>query len=131
MIIMGKSQIPKQFCKQILELDEAFRFAGIIDKFGKILMAEHRKSSSPLLSKQEAMLSFTQSAIRMGSRKTLQPKLGKLIYTFSWYEKVKRATIPLNNSSVLLLSFDVEAPHDDMILNKVIPLAKKHGLLKD
>ena len=123
--------ILKQFCKQILQLDKRIRFAGISDKFGKTIVTEYRKESSPLLSKQEAALSFTQSAIRMGSRKTLQTKLGKLIYTFSWYEKVKRATIQLNNSSVLLLSFDVEAPHEEMILNKIIPLAKKHGLLRD
>jgi hypothetical protein len=33
----------------------------------------------------------------MGTRKVLEDKLGKTIYAFALYNKVKRATIPINN----------------------------------
>jgi hypothetical protein len=64
----------------------------------------------------------------MGSRKILQPRLGRLVYAFAYYEKVKRATIPMYNDSTLLVSFDVEADHDSIIMKKIVPLIKKHSM---
>jgi len=124
-------QVPNDFCKQILEFDKGIRFTGIADKFGKIVMTEYRKRSVPLLSKQEAVLSVMRSAIRLGTRKTLQPSLGKIVYSFTLYEKVKTATIPLSNHSFLMVSFDSEADHESIILKKILPLVKKHGLRRD
>jgi glutamine amidotransferase PdxT len=64
----------------------------------------------------------------MGSRKTMIPKLGKLIYTVSYYEKVKRATMMLSNNNVLMVSFDPEANHDSILINKILPLVKDKSL---
>ena len=125
------TQVPKDLCKQILEFDKTIRFAGIADKFGKIVMAGYRKGSVPLLSKEESVLSFMQTSIRMGTRKTMQAKLGKIVYAFALYEKVKRVTIPLSNYSVLMSSFDIEADHESIISKKILPLVKKHGLSRD
>jgi len=93
-------------------------------------MKEYRKGVVPLLSPQEEELSLMQAAIRMAARKAMEPKIGKTIYAFALYEKVKRATIPLRNDLLLLLSFDIEADYEPIILLKVIPLAKKHGLIR-
>jgi len=128
---MDKSQVPRDFCKQILELDKTIRFAGIADKFGKMVMTAYRKGTTSLLSKHESVLSVMQSSIRMGTRKTMQPQLGKIVYTFTVYEKVKRASIPLHNFAVLMVSFDPESDHETLILKKILPLVKKHGLHRD
>jgi len=128
---MSSSQPPKDFCKQILEFDKTIRFAGIADKFGKIVMAEYRKGLVPLLSKEESALSVVRTSIISGIRKTMQAKLGKIVYSFTFYEKVKRATIPLSNYSILMVSFDIEADHESVILKKILPFVKKHGLLRD
>jgi hypothetical protein len=125
---MIKQQVPNNFCKRIIKSDSAIRFVGVADKFGKIIAEEYRKKSVPLLSKEEVAMSVLQGAIRMGSRKTMIPKLGKLIYTVSYYEKVKRATMMLNNNNVLMVSFDPEANHDSILINKILPLVKDNGL---
>jgi hypothetical protein len=42
------------------------------------------------------------------------------------YEKIKRATISLDNKeyNILMVSFDAEADHESIILNKIIPFVK-------
>ncbi len=126
---MDKSQLPKDFCRQILDLDETIRFAGISDTMGKTIMKEYRKGVVPLLSKEQEESSLMQASIRMGARRALEPMLGRTIYAFALYEKVKRVTIPLRNDLILMVSFDVGADHEPIILVKIIPLAKHHGLI--
>ncbi len=126
---MDKPQVPKEFCRQILDLDNTIRFAGVSDTEGKLIVKECRKGIVPLLSKEEEESSLRQASIRMASRKALEPKIGKTIYAFAFYEKVKRATIPLGGDLILLVSFDIQADYEPIILIKIIPLAKKHRLI--
>jgi len=126
---MDKPQFPKDLCKQILDLDKTIRFAGIGESGGKIVMMEYRKGLVPFISKQELELSVIQSAIRMGARKLLEPKIGKTIYAFALYEKVKRATMPMISGYILMISFDLDANHDSIILKKILPLVKKYRLV--
>jgi hypothetical protein len=113
-------------CTQILELDKTIRFVGIASLEGKLVAEEYRKGLRPFLTKEESELSIVQSIIRMGTRKVLEDKLGKTIYAFALYDKVKRATIPINNdNNILMVSFDTEADHESIILNKILPLIKE------
>lgn len=86
----------------------------------------HRAGILPLLSEKEAKVSILQSAIRMGTRSMHEQKLGDTVYAFTMYRKVKRATIPIRKgfkiTHMLMVSFEVEVDHDDLIMNKVIPL---------
>jgi hypothetical protein len=123
--------IPADFCSRIVELDKNIRFAGVADRFGKVIMAEYRKGLVPLLSKEESVLSVMQSSIRMGTRKTLQPTLGRVVYSMTLYEKVVLASVPLNNLDFLVVSFDTKADNRSVILKKILPLVKKLGLHKD
>jgi hypothetical protein len=125
-----EKQVQADLCKQIIEFDKAIRFVGIADRFGHIVTSEHRKGTFPLLSREESALSAMQSAIRMGSRKTMQPTLGKIVYSFTVYEKVKRATVPLSDHSLMLVSFDRRAEHESIISKKILPLVKRRGLIK-
>lgn len=114
----------KDFCIQILDLDKTIRFAGVADMQGKIAAQSYREGLIPLLTKEESELSALQSIIRMGTRQTLEEKIGKTIYAFALYEKVKRATIPINDNSdyIVMISFDKEAEHETIILNQILPL---------
>ncbi len=123
--------IPEDFCGRILGFDKNIRFAGVADKFGKVVMAEYRKGVVPLLSNEESTLSVVQSSIRMGSRKALQPALGKIVYSKTLYEKVVLVSVPLINQNVLTISFDTKADHDTVIMKKILPFIKKEGLRKD
>jgi hypothetical protein len=115
-------------CKRIIELDRGIRFVGVADHIGKLIAYEYRKGHQPLLSKEETERSITQSAIRMGTRKTLEHKLGKIVYAFAMYEQVKRATIPIDGEEkdkILMISFDIGVEHEPIILKKIIPLIEE------
>jgi hypothetical protein len=115
----------RNLCKQILQLDKTIRFVGIASIEGKLIAQEYREGLQSFLTKEESELSVMQSIIRMGTRKVLEEKVGKTIYAFALYEKVKRATMPLGDNSILMASFDIEANHEDIILNKILPLVSK------
>jgi hypothetical protein len=65
--------------------------------------------------------------MRMNSRKEMESKLGKVIYSFTLYEKIKRATIYTRNIDhpVLMVSFDTQSDHHNIILNKIFPIVKE------
>jgi hypothetical protein len=113
-------------CKQIIKLDSTIRFVGIPNKFGKQIVVEYRKALVPLLTDSESELYAIESVMRMNTRKDFESKLGKPIYSFTLYEKIKRTTISLDNKDypILMVSFDTEADHESVILNKIIPLVK-------
>lgn len=120
-------------CRQVLKLDPSIRFAGISKLDGKIIAAEYREGLKPLLSINESEMSMIQSVIRMNIRRTLEEKLGKIMYSTTTYEKVKRATIPLFNNnkeidrydSYLMVSFEKESVVESVINNKILPLLNK------
>jgi hypothetical protein len=129
-------------CNQILEADESIRFAGFANHMGTIIAAQHRESlksvekekEQPLLTKNELELSAIESVLRMVTRKDMMSKFGKPLYSFTSYEKVKRATILLENSKnsdcphILMVSFDNKAGayQETIILNDILPLVSNH-----
>nr|WP_294803871.1 hypothetical protein [uncultured Nitrososphaera sp.] len=114
-------------CNKVLEVDQYVRFAGVADRLGRLVASQYRRNVKPLLTKEESELSITQSILRMGTRSTLEDKLGQTVYAFALYERVKRATIPIRDpeSHYLMVSFDIEADHEGIILRKMLPLMKK------
>jgi hypothetical protein len=72
----------------------------------------------------------TESVLRMKTRKDFELKLGKPIYAFMLYQKIKRVTISLENNEypILMASFDLETDHDNIITNKILPLINELGL---
>jgi hypothetical protein len=114
-------------CKKIRELDDSIRFVGIPNKFGKQIVGEYREGLVPLLTDNESELYAIETVIRMNTRKDFESKLGKPIYSFTLYEKLKRVTISLDSKDypILMVSFDIQADHETIILKKIIPLVKK------
>lgn len=115
-------------CERIVSLDSTVRFAGMADG-GKMVASKYRAGLVPLLTEKESELSVIQSTIRMMLRKPLEEKLGGMVYAFARYGNVKRATVPLQDSWTLLMSFDVESEHDSVIMTKIIPLLRENGLV--
>jgi hypothetical protein len=71
-----------------------------------------------------------RSVLRMNTRKDYESKLGKPIYSFTSYEKLKRVTITLEDyvHPILFASFDTEADHDNIIVNKLLPMINEEWL---
>jgi hypothetical protein len=118
------SSLFEDVCQNILDLDRTIRFAGITNMRRTIISAKYRPGLVPLLTQQETIESVEHSVLRMSTRRLMEAKLGKTIYSIAFYEKVKRAVIPMgkNGDFILIVSFDNEADHDSIIRNKIMPL---------
>src|ERR671926_1284506 len=121
----------EEICTEILNLDEKIRFAAIANTMGNLVAAKFQHGVQPLLNNEEIEDNIIKAVLRMKTREDYEQKLGKTIYTFALYEKVKRASIALDGQtySLLMLSFDVAADHESIILNKVLPKIKQHNLI--
>ena len=71
-----------------------------------------------------------RQSLRMNTRKDYESKLGKPIYSFTLYQKLKRVTITLENKEypILLASFELESDYDNIIVNKILPMVSEEGL---
>jgi hypothetical protein len=118
------SSLFEDVCQIIIDLDKTIRFAGITNMRRTIVSSKYRAGLVPLLTQQETIESVEHSVLRMSTRRLMEAKLGKTIYSITFYEKVKRAILPIgkNGEFVLMVSFDNEADHDSIIRNKIMPL---------
>ncbi|MEW6604894.1 MAG: hypothetical protein AB1351_09455 [Thermoproteota archaeon] len=118
----------KEICTQVLQLDRSIRFAAIANDMGTLIAYELRKGVEPLLNEEELRDNIMKSVLRMKTREDYESKLGEVIYTFALYKKVKRATIPLEHPflAVLTVSFDMAADHEIIILDKILPMMRRH-----
>jgi hypothetical protein len=118
------SSLFEDVCQNIIDLDKTIRFAGITNMRRTIVSAKYRPGLVPLLTQQETIESVEQSVLRMSTRRLMEARLGKILYSITFYEKVKRAVLPIgkNGDFILIVSFDNEANHDSIIHNKIIPL---------
>jgi hypothetical protein len=117
-------------CSRIIESDKAIRFVGISNKMGNQIISRYRAGLTPLLTPKEIEMYAIQSVLRMNTRKDFESKLGKPIYSFTLYQKLKRVTVTLENKEypILLASFDIEADHDNIIVNKLLPMINEEGV---
>jgi hypothetical protein len=113
-------------CKQIVQSDESIRFVGIADKYGKQVAVYYRDGLVPYLNQTESEIYSIDAVMRMNTRKEMESKLGKVIYSFTLYEHLKRATLYPSNVDypVLMVSFDTQSDHDNIILNKIFPIVR-------
>jgi hypothetical protein len=118
------SSLFEDICQNIIDLDKTIRFAGITNMRETIIYAKYRTGLVPLLKQQETIESVEHSVLRMSTRMLMEAKLGKILYSITFYERVKRAILPIgkDNDFVLIVSFDNEADHDSIIRNKIMPL---------
>jgi len=98
---------------------------------GKLVVSKYRDGLIPIITEQEIEMLAIESVLRMNTRKDFESKFGRPIYSFTLYEKVKRATITLHDNNneeypILMVSFDREANHDSIILNKILPIIEEY-----
>ena len=131
-------EVFNKFCKQVIDLDNKIRFAGIADEDGKLESMAERPGLNPLLTPEERVQYAITAATRQFTRLRWEYMLGKIQYASSNFEKLMRATIPITDeysklSYVLLLSFNPDTANlHQLLTEKVIPLINqnKSNLLK-
>lgn len=102
-------------CSRIIESDRNIRFVGISNKMGNQIISRYRAGLIPLLTQKEIEMYAIQSENQ---------------YIRSHYQKLKRVTVSLENKEypVLLASFDIEADHENIVVNKILPMVNEEGL---
>jgi hypothetical protein len=118
-------------CDQIQKVDRSIRYVGLANKMGTRIEDHYRNGLDSLLKEDELDLSALESALRMNLRCSIQHKLGKPLYSFTLYEKVKRVTIPIydDDYQILMISFDRDVENEYIILEKVLSLLKNANIL--
>ena len=110
-----------------MNLDSSIIWVGITNRYAILLYVEQKEGTTTFLMEEENEEYASHSITRYKSRVKFEPKIGKVVYAFGSYNKIRRATVPINEEYYLLLTFNKEATNaDEIITKKVIPLTEKH-----
>jgi len=113
------------FCREILNRHYFIRSAAITDHLGHLMAAACRQGLAQFLTNEESSRAAAQAAIRAATRNKFKSKIGELQFSLSRYEKLVRASVPIKNGEktkfLLLLTFDIEAEADSIILKRILP----------
>jgi len=99
---------------EIFNIDINIRYIGIY-RNGK-LYGKVRKGLKTYLDEEETKQSIVEAVRRWEERKQWEPKIGRPIYSQTMYEKVKRITMQIDDSTILLMSTEIKAEHEKILL---------------
>ena len=90
-------------------------------------MAQKARKGVELLLSEEENEEYAATAIaRQKTRGKFEPKIGKMLYSFGRYERLHRATMPINENYYLLMTLDVEERNfDSIIIDEILPVITK------
>ena len=107
----------EEFSKNILALDPAIRFAGLIERSGHLFAGGMREGADTKLNEKNSDLSLLQFAHIVFLRERFSKELGSLKYVLYDYDKVKMFNMPVKEY-ILVFSAESDANAED-IVNKV------------
>lgn len=105
---------PDELSASIIALDNKIRFAGVIDRSGRMYAGIVRKGTQGYLNEKNAELSLAQTAYIVDLRQIFTPELGGLKYILYGYEKVKLFSIPIKEH-ILVFSADNPVSVEDLV----------------
>lgn len=109
-------------CEDVLAKHRAIRWTGIVNRNGVILTQKTRQGVKLLLTEEENEEYAASAIARQKTRGKFEPKIGKMVYAFGRYERLHRATIPINEKYYLLITLDVEEKNfDSIIIDSILP----------
>jgi hypothetical protein len=108
------------FCKDVLAKDKSLRWAAMVNKNGVILTQKARQGVKLLLTEEENEQYAASAIARQKTRGKFESKIGKMVYAFGRYDRLLRATIPINENYYLLVTFDIEEKNFDSIITDKI-----------
>jgi hypothetical protein len=104
----------EEFSRNIVTLDPAIRFAGLIERSGYLFAGGPKLDTPPYLKGSSADLSFSQSAEIVLLREHFSQELGNLKYVLYNYDKVKLFSIPVRHH-ILVISTDITVDSEDLV----------------
>ena len=116
-------------CENILSKHNSINWVGIINKNGVIVTQCTRKGVNLLLTDEENEEYAASAIARQKTRGRFESKIGRLVYAYGRYEKLHRATIPVNEDYYLLVTLDIEENNfDSIILRRIVPLLAENKM---
>jgi hypothetical protein len=97
----------EELSTNIISLDSKIRFAGVIDRSGRMYAGGIRRGIEEYLNEKNTELSLAQTAYIVDLRQIFTPELGSLKYILYGYEKVKLFSIPIKEH---ILVFSTDSP---------------------
>jgi hypothetical protein len=111
------------FCKDVLAKDKSIRWTGMVNKNGVILTQKTREGVKLLLTEEENEAYAASAIARQKTRGKFESKIGKMVYAFGRYDKLLRATIPINENYYLLITLEAEEKNfDSIIMDRIVSL---------
>ena len=92
----------EEFSKNILDIDDKIRFAGVMEKSGHLYAGCTKEGFEEYLQGKNQEISFSQIAHIIEMRKTFSNDLGDLKYIIYTYDKAKIFSLPLKDQIVVL-----------------------------
>ncbi len=120
---MDQAEKHKLMLTKVLKLDRHIRFAAIADMEGKLLASAVRADVSTLVTLEDTKKFMQWSVTAWKMRKAHHPKLGKELYNISTFEKLRRATMMVDDDRLILITIDNKGGQKqilDKILNMII-----------
>jgi hypothetical protein len=105
---------PEELSANIISLDGRIRFAGIIDRSGRMYASMLREGIEEYLNEKNTQLSFAQTAYIVDLRQIFAPELGSLQYILYSYEKVKLFSVPVREH-ILVFSTDDSVNVEELV----------------
>ena len=116
-----------QLCNPIFALDSTIRFAGIINKMGKLVAGGMKQGLESMENNEKSLELYLEFVLKNEMNKDFDPEFGRTIYSFSEREKIKLASFPLDDNYLLRVSIDKDGAHNK-IIERILELLKKNGL---
>jgi len=112
----------EEFSKNLLALDPAIRFAGLIERSGHLFAGGMREGADTKLNEKNSDLSLHQFAHIVFLRERFSKELGSLKYVLYDYDRVKMFNMPVKEC-ILVISAESNTNAED-IINKVTQYVK-------
>jgi hypothetical protein len=106
----------EEFSKNILALDPAIRFAGLIERSGHLFAGGMREGADTKLNEKNSDLSLLQFAHIVFLRERFSKELGSLKYVLYDYDKVKMFNMPVKEY-ILVFSAESDTNAEGIVNN--------------
>jgi len=96
----------EKLLNMLMDFNSDIRFAAVCNKSGEILWNSKRNNVKNMVPMADTKKTLQRAVSAWDERSKITGMVGKGLYVIAAYEKIKRITIPLDNTHILFISID-------------------------
>ena len=112
----------EKLCDDIFGLSQHIRFVGIITRMGKLVAGGMRQGMQSMEHREDSSKLYLEFALRNEMRKDFDAEFGRTIYSFSERERIKVASLPLQDNHLLSVSIGKQEAHHDKLIENIVKI---------